>query len=225
MKNLNRIVLIGATCAAFHQVAGAVTITTAQGNGADTYLSNDERDESYVAHGTSPSMEFRHMDGARFRALYFRFDLSAYKEETLSNAAVTLYGIDVGRNRELPVMGLLDAATSGQGENWNEATLGYHEAAGFSAAPLGTFALSGDLTAELARTAGSANGANTTGASNQLDAFLNADTDGLVTFVVYTTDPLNGTEDFQFETKESDGGHAPTLTFSIAKPISLGFVL
>lgn len=225
MKVLNRIVPIGAVCASMLGQATAVTVTTAEGNGADTYLSNDEKDGPYAAHGRSVSMEYRHTEASRFRALYVRFDLTAYKGEILSDASITLHGVDVGRDRSLLFMGLLDGATTGQGEAWNEDTLCYCEAAGFSTADAGTFILSGDLTAALAGTSGSVEGPNKTVRSKQLDGFLNADTDGLVTFVVYTTEPWNGTEYFMFETKEAAGGHAPALTFLIDAPKTLGFVL
>lgn len=224
MGTLIRIVIIGAAGAAFQLQAAVLSVTTAEGNGADTYLSNDSAEGAYVAHGASSSMEFRHIKGSRFRALYFRFDLSGHTGETFSDAALTLNGVNMGRNRALLVMGLLDGATSGQGENWNEATLTYSEAAGFSPAAVGSYALSGDLTAELALTAGSAKGLNTTVSSKLLDDFLNADTDGLVTFVVYATDPWNETEDFFFETKEAVGNHAPALIFTITEPATLGLI-
>lgn len=224
MGTLIRIVLIGAAGAAFQLKATALTVTTADGNGADTYLSNDSVDGAYVAHGASSSMEFRNIKGTRFRALYFRFDLSGYAGETFSGASLTLNGVNIGRNRALIFTGLLDGTSSGQGENWNEVTLSYAEAAGFLPAAAGAYTLSGDLTAELSRTVGSVNGLNTTVSSKLLDDFLNADTDGLVTFVVYATDPWNETEDFFFETKEAVGNHAPALIFTITEPATLGLI-
>lgn len=191
--------------------ASAVTITTADGNGADTYLTNDGNSSGTTPHGTEGAMEFRDLVGVRFRALYMRFDISSVSGP-IQDAQITINGTTINRNRDLLFMGLIDGSPN---ENWDEATTTYDSASGFgSATDDGTFTLDGNLTAELARTSGSVLGLNTTNLSTDLDAFLNADTDGLVTFAVYSIQPWNQSEDFYFSTKEA-GTVNPSLTFTV----------
>ncbi len=203
-------------------------ITTADGNGADTYLINDQGPGTGVAQGGSDFMELRQLPDVRTRIPYFRFDLSGVTGD-LSGATITINGENVNRNRPLAIYGLNDGATGGQGENWDESTLLYSDAAGFDPAADGQFAFSSDMTASrIARTAGSAVGPNITELSVDLDNFLAADTDGLVTFAVILEEVVNGSEDFFFYTKESlDGntgaplGLEPVLTLpNIPEPAS-----
>lgn len=222
MKKLSRLAFVAALLVAMQMQSGAVIITTADGNGADTYLTNDGDKSGTTANGTATTMELRDLTGVRFRALYFRFDISAYSLDTIEDATITINGTTVNRSRDMIFMGLTDGSAN---ENWDEATTTYDSASGFGAASNdGNFTLDGNLTAELARTSGSAVGLNTTGITAAMDAFLNADSDGLVTFAVYSMDPFNQSEDFYFETKEAGGSAAPTLTFAIPEPATLGLV-
>lgn len=194
--------------------APAVNISTAIGNGADTYLSNDDNSGPAANHGSEGSMHLREEDGVRMRHLYLRFDISSLSGD-LTGATITLNGTTVNRNRPLDFYGVVDGATGGQGENWNETTVSFSTAAGIDpATPLGaepTFTTEA-TPAWVAHTTGSALGLNTTVASTDLDNFIAADTNGLVTFIVTLAETDNNSESFYFDSKDGSGT-APYITF------------
>ena len=60
----------------------ATEITTADGNGADTFLSNDDQRAWFHAdscHGDEESMKLRNLEGQRMKIAYMRFDISSVK--------------------------------------------------------------------------------------------------------------------------------------------------
>ncbi len=203
---------LGALLALGTSVHG-VDIPTSFGNGADTYLSNDGNSGPTVNHGGEAGMNLREWDTVRMRHLYIRFDISGVQGD-LSGATITLNGTTVNRNRPLDFYGVLDGATAGEGENWNEGTVTFNTAAGLptgdGTAPDTVFTADATPT-RIASTAGSAVGLNTTAVSTDLDNFIAADTDGLITFIVTLEQVNNDSEDFTFSTKE--GGTAPYITF------------
>src|SRR4030043_578818 len=77
-----------------------VTVTTGDGNGADTYLSNDGQGGDYgpdSVHGANVSLRaFRQLVGVRSKAAYIKFDLSNaagnMSEATLTFDATFLKG-------------------------------------------------------------------------------------------------------------------------------------
>jgi hypothetical protein len=197
----------------------AITITTANGEGADSTLFNDDNTGPTVNDGAGGSMELRQFTDVRLRLLYIRFDLTSVAGEDLSGATITLNGTTINRNRPLNFRGVLDGAAGGQGESWNESTISYSDAAGLATSAPGTYAFSSDATPSfIARTSGSTVGLNTTEASADLDNFLAADTDGLVTFIVNLEEVANDSEDFFFDTKEATDGIAPSLFLPNAVP-------
>ena len=58
-------------------------VTTADGNGADTYLSNDEQSAPRFSpdscHGDEGIMKLRNLLGVRLKIPYLRFDISSVK--------------------------------------------------------------------------------------------------------------------------------------------------
>lgn len=224
MTAMTRTLTIGALYAAAMGFAPAAchaaSIPTSLGNGADTYLINDTGPNTGVAQGAATFMELRQLDTVRLRIPYIRFDISNFSG-SFAGATITINGETVNRNRPLAFYGVNDGATGGQGENWDEGTLLYSDAAGFAAAADGQFAFSSDMSAmALASTAGSAVGPNTTAPSTDLEAFLAADTDGLVTFAVILEPTVNGSEDFFFSTKEGGTGLEAVLNL-VPEPSSI----
>lgn len=194
-------------------IAHAVEIPTSLGNGADAYLSNDSNRGPTVTHGTKSFFEIRQYPDTRLRIAYLRFDIGEVVGD-LSGATITITGTTVPESLPLVFHGLNESPSAGAGEAWNEATINYATASGLDpAAPLATFALTSDATSSpLAVTTGSGVGANTTVPDTALDAFLAADTDGVVTFIAFI-DPAAitpGDHSFTFSSKE--GSDAPVLT-------------
>lgn len=204
---------LGSLLALGTHASGQVQISTAVGNGADTYVSNDGSSGPNATHGTEGAMNLREWDTVRMRHLYIRFDISGVQGD-LSGATITLNGTAINRGRPLDFYGVLDGTTAGLGENWDEATLTFNNAAGMptgdGTAPDTVFTTDATPT-RIASTTTSATGLNTTLPSTDLDSFLAADTDGLVTFIVTLEQVNNNSEDFYFSTKE--GGTAPYITF------------
>jgi|GEM_PF-480362 len=191
--------------------AGAVDVPTSLGDGADAYLSNDENRGPTVTHGTKSFLEIRQYTGVRLRLLYLRFDLRQVAGDR-SGATITLEGTSIGHDRPIVFHGLNESAATGLGENWSESAVSYANASGIDpAAALGSFGLTADATpAPLARTDGSASGAITTLPDPALDAFLAADSDGLVTFIAFI-DPAALTTDEYFTLSSKEGAAAPVL--------------
>ena len=192
----------------------AVDISTAVGSGADTYLTNDGNSGPGANLGTIDSMEIREADGVRMRHLYFRFDISSVAGQDLSGASITINGLIVNRNRPMTFRGVVDGAAGGLGEAWDENAVSFNSAAGIDpATPLSAEALFTAEATPVARTAGSALGPNTTQPSTDLDDFVAADTNGLVTFIVTLDEVDNNSEDFYFTSKEAGTGLEPFISF------------
>ena len=54
----------------------ATVVTTAYGNGADTFVTNDETNDKDSIMGTEKTLEIRNYGGVRQRIGYLRFDIS-----------------------------------------------------------------------------------------------------------------------------------------------------
>ncbi len=140
--------------------ATAVSVTTAVGNGADTYLINDGGTSSTVfagaGQGGAAEMELRNYAGIRMRMPFLRFDLSAYQGDTISNASLSVTVAGANRDRVVAVYGFTNYAytnpTASQSFNWSEANTIYpgwakaggvassgSYAPGFTAAAAGTY--------------------------------------------------------------------------------------
>lgn len=189
-----------------------VSVPTSFGSGADTYLSNDSNSGPAANHGTE-DLALREANSVRMRHIYIRFDISEISGD-LSGATITLNGTGVNRGRPLNFYGVVDGATGGQGEAWDESTVTFATAAGVD--PTTPLASEPIFTAEMtpswvARTTTSVVGLNTTEPSTDLDTFIAADTDGLITFLVTLAEVDNDSESFFFTSKET--GIAPVITF------------
>lgn len=185
-----------------------VTITTS----ADTYLSNDGTTGPTVTHGAEEFMELRlqlAVNNQRAHIGYFQFDLSGVTGD-LTGATLTFQVINSTRTDTINIFGVVDGASAGQGENWNEATISYSDATGFAPAAAGTYAATADLTAALAslNIGNNSLGDHTTTPNGSMDAFLAADSNGLVTFAAIYPGP-SGNAIYQISTRENkDMGEA-----------------
>ena len=186
-------------------------------------------------------MEQRNYDGVRQRIAYFRFDLSGVDTSIsgwATGATLTFQVTSDTRNRTWSVFGVSDSAAN---NNWNESTLAYGSASGFSTAAAGYYTLdttslyNGNTATTLpANSLGYALGAipvtgvgtftttATSGAgtatSVNLENFLQTDTDGLVTlFFLANSDSAL---DAYAATKENTGSYVlPTLSLPNAAPV------
>lgn len=195
----------------------AVMLTTADGAGADTHISNDGNQAATTNHGAKASNDLRHYDGVRAKLVYWKFDLSGVSGD-LSGATLTVNFTGANRTRTMDVYGLTDES----GDTWGESTITYDSAPGIIQPADGGVAYnSGFESMDPAKlpllttftTPSTAGSTATTAGDADVDSFLAADTNGLVTFVMYLAGSDSNASYF-LASKENLGGTSvyPTLT-------------
>jgi len=195
----------------------ALTITTAVGNGADTYLSNDGQSGNYgpdSVHGADGGLAVRNYEGVRQKFLYIRFDLTGISGD-LTGATVSFNVTNSNRNRNWLIYGLVDGAD----DLWDEATTSYSNAPGVLPAALGSFALNetklqllGTINVlENTPTRDTPNIYTSNTADLNLDSFLSSDTNKLLTFAVINENSDNDAS-YWVTAKEDNPDLAPMLT-------------
>lgn len=230
-------------------------VTTADGNGADTWLENDNQGcdgtdpvcTSTNTHGSDPDMVVRRLDGVRQKLALMRFDISDLDASVYDDAAIR-FSFTSNRNRELRVYGILDG-----NDNWDEATTSYDNAPGImSGSEGGPDAVAAEIGLEPtqlfpAHTMGGGPNLFQLGVIDIFDSevppgggddipgrrdiavsnptslplgpFLNADTDGLVTFLMFL-DVSNGNPTALIDTKENTAGRIFPAIGAIPEPAS-----
>jgi hypothetical protein len=194
-------------------VQALVTVTTADGMGADTYLSNDGQSGNYgpdSVHGEDTSLRaFRQLAGVRSKAGFIRFDLSTVAGD-MSEAILTFDATFLkGSAKTVDVYGLTD----GNGDFWDESTTTYNTAPGVLSAGLGDYALNTAMMTLLGTiTTPAAGGTYPVSFSSNpsdlpLTSFLQADANKLVTLLFIGTD-----NEGEIASKEHETFAAPTLT-------------
>lgn len=188
-----------------------VVISTAFGNGADAYLTNDDQQGPTTATGTQTGMTLYYNGVNRAKILYFRFDISQVTGD-LSGATITLNATSNNRSRTNTIFALADSPTEGgAGNNWLESAITYDTASGVDPlSALNTITLNLDFTAvaTLAYVQGAPG--DYTSTTGTISDFLAADTDGIVTFAFgrITTDASDLSA---FQTKEAGNNLEPRL--------------
>ncbi|MEJ5259562.1 MAG: NPCBM/NEW2 domain-containing protein [Anaerohalosphaeraceae bacterium] len=120
-----------------------VFVTTAEGDGADTYLTNDVMNRTWRRYGSSHFLHCRYIQDQRVRMILLRFDIRQVEDVT---GAVFNLCLDSGnRKRSLSVYGLRD----GPEDFWDENETDYRTAPGFKNAPFGRFELNETVWREL----------------------------------------------------------------------------
>jgi hypothetical protein len=203
-------------------VAGAQTIkiTTADGNGADCYITNDSQSEpnNYpdTYHGGEEQLKMRNLEGTRLKLILLRFDVSEISDvkDAVVNYNVTWYkGVDT----KVYIYGLVNEDL----DNWSELETCYDNAPGFvpstEGIPLGYYDITDDLmlvgSADYSKNDvpdSSGLGWYTSNPSDTMDTFINSDTNGLITLALI---PDPGPDaDWAWSSKEDSVIYAPRLT-------------
>jgi len=196
----------------------ALEVTTIDGSGADTYLSNDGQNGDYgpdSIHGADTSIAIRNYESVRQKFGYIRFDLTGIAGD-LSGATLSITVNISNRGRNWLIYGLVDESL----DNWDEAATSYSNAPGILPAALGSFALDENKLQLLGilsilentptRETPNIYTSNTTDLN--LDSFLQSDTNKLVTFVLINENSDNNAS-YWVATKEGNPASAPKLTF------------
>jgi hypothetical protein len=223
-----------ATIAWSAAVQAQVTVTTADGNGADTYVSNDSNSGPTDAHGDSDVFELRAITDSRARVGMLRFDLSEIGGD-MTGATLSFEFTNSRRARTWEIYGLND----GSDDLWDELTTSYGSGVGVVGATEGNYALDigsaanqvtllGTMAVNDAETEDTDptphEGLNTSStASLDLSSFLAADTNGLVTLLLAFPSGTDTNPDWFVATKENtlvgSSLTAPTLTLPNASPV------
>jgi len=208
-------------------VQALTTVTTAMGNGADTYVSNNiaGKQTSTQNWGTEVRARVRTLTNTRFMAGYIRFDISEVAGDmTGATLSMTTTYLKSGA-KTWNVYGLTDETL----DLWGETTITYANAPGMLTPPggnnLGNYDFDATKLTLLGTITSPAAPGNVTGTYYivfssdptllSLGSFLNADTNKLVTLVLIA----QGDCEHEFATKENTVTPAlmrPTLTFSNA---------
>jgi hypothetical protein len=185
MKNI-LLVLLSVLLASSAQ---AILVTTADGNGADTFVGNDSNKGPNNNYGGSSTIDIRNYSGVRAHIGYVRFDLSGLTGD-LSGAQLQLYITQGGATRTWNIYGLID----GTDDFWGEMSITYNTAPGMiptDPQANGTYVLDESKLTLLGTLVVPSSAVNTTVTSDtsalDLDSFLAADTNGLVTMVLIAT--------------------------------------
>jgi len=186
--------------------ASADTISTADGNGADTYV--------YYYEGGTNYGSYTYLTLSKNYVGYLKFDLSNLGPNTIYDANLALYGTPIpasppGYDYDVPVYGLLDGS-----DDWNEVAITYNNAP-LVKNPIVRHPLmvhlgwleytNGDETAITMRHAG----------GQPLNSFLNnRGPDGTVT-VILGSDKYTAGNFFSTKEDHGDGSEAPFITFQV----------
>ncbi len=200
--------------------AAALTITTADGVGADAYVrwtdTGPEPDTNYGAATTVRTKDPQFPGVGNTRKAYLRFDLAALggASVTAAELQLTFSGADPGDvDSNLRLWGLPDGDP---GEGWGEDTLTWNNAPRNNQDSNTT---SGTFLANFVRPADTPVLDVLSVSSTDLVTFLNADSDGQVTLMITGTGASGLDGIFNaFNAKESTAGGAPTLELTVPEP-------
>ena len=219
-----KILLAAIVLVAFLEVsAQSVTvITTEDGNGADTYLTNDSQQGPDTNTSAEVRMRaFRQLADTRSKTGYIRFDLTGAAEPDLADSYLTFEATYLkGSAKVVDVYGLID----GDGDSWDESTITYNTAPGMLPATLGNYALDLTMVTLLGTITTPAAGDpypvrfSSNPADLPLADFLGADTNNLVTFIFIGTN-----NEGEIASREHETFMAPTLTL-VPEPATLALL-
>ena len=201
----------GVLLAGASAVAAPFDITTADGNGADTYVSPSD---APTAHGDVNNMIAWEYVDPHFHKIYMRFDLSAIAQP-LSSAKLTCTTIDGQFAAGTTVWGLNDGDA---GELWDESIIWVDAPANDTASGAG-FLSNATYLGEFGNITNASGGTGDFSA-DALKDFLNADTDGVATFMCGSPNGFT-----YLATKENGVMAGPTLTVEeIPEPTTLSLI-
>jgi hypothetical protein len=182
------------------QAMGAM-ITTADGDGADTYIrSNLFNNAANVNYGSSSVLAIKHDTGlsGNNRKGYIRFDLSSINTQFNDSRLHLAYLGDHPDSQSPSVYNIYGLNDEDPNENWNESSITWNTAPGNNTGSAGgvegnSTVFLGTLTLTLS---GLSAGDSVSFSSPDLLTFLQADTNDLVTFIITRQQRNFGIETF-----------------------------
>jgi len=192
-------------------------VTTAEGNGADTFLSNDGQGDTTgpnSVHGTEDGLTARRFEGTRMKFVYIRFDISEVVGD-LNDATLSLNFTSSKVTRAWNVYGLYEETD----EDWDEPNTSYNNAPGVIPNPptaLGFYAIDevNDFGSLGTISTPASPGITTSDTNNlHLDYLIPYDTNKLLTLALIPAVNEEDDKNWYLTAKEGNPALAPTLTF------------
>ena len=192
-------------------------VTTADGIGADAGISNDSNKTADWYGGASDYVEIRNFQESRSKGMLLRFDIGCGVGGDSSGAILSFLQTSSNRARILNIYGLVDET----GDLWDESSITYDTAPGFT----GPYYYADDPnTADIYFEEGAWEVVGTVDqvqssvaemivSSEELDNFIAADTNGLLTFFVFTSSSDNSQSAWYALKENTNGDLIPTMTF------------
>ena len=212
-KKVIESLLLALTVATISSIQAQEMVTTAELNGADAVLYNDENRGATFLGGDRTSIEIRNLEAVRFRAGLVRFDVSELSGSP-SDAVMGIYPVNASSMGADSLIFTIYGLTDESQDEWDEAGISYSNAPGFLASDNGTYALSDDMDSLTTITV--YNGVTGTylytEPSAEMDAFLASDTNGLVSFAIVKTYTTNSGS-YVINPKEVGSLVAPRLVY------------
>ena len=186
--------------------AAPITITTAFGSGADAQVTENGDPAVSGGDGTEPTLNARYStlspdtNNDRNEYIFLRFDLAEITAGSVTTASLNLTAYRTTDSYDLNIYGLNDNVS---GQNWDEATVQFNSAPGltFDGDSDSRGRVDADTTLLGGITENASEGVLLSFSDADLISFLNADTDGLVTFLIERETNVSGQA--RFASKEA----------------------
>ncbi|HOM61853.1 MAG TPA: DNRLRE domain-containing protein [Anaerohalosphaeraceae bacterium] len=181
-----------------------MAVSTADGNGADTYVGNDSNKGPNNNYGGSTTMDIRWYTGVRAHIGYVRFDITEIGGVDPAGAQLQLYLTQSQGSRDWDIYGLKDNYAD---DTWDEMSITYNTAPGMVPADLGYYGIDETKLTKLGSMFIKAQtGLHTSDPTAlPLGSFLKEDTNNLVTLVLIG--PADGSgKQYYVLTKEGEAG-------------------
>lgn len=183
-------------------------------------------DKSNINYGSDGNLYYRFLNSGgtnRNERIYLKFQLPV-DLASVTSASISLFKLDSSTAKTVELFGLTDQTL----DNWSESTIT------FANAPAGTDYLTKDPTGTAVThinnypASGAANTTFTMPSISDMVNFINADTNGVVTFILSDYDNSFAEGDFASRESTTPGAFAPTLSLTytqVPEPASAALVL
>ncbi|HOQ04563.1 MAG TPA: DNRLRE domain-containing protein [Anaerohalosphaeraceae bacterium] len=179
-------------------------VSTADGNGADTFVGNDSNKGPNNNYGASTTLDIRNYTNVRAHIGYVRFDITSIGGVDPTGARLQLFLTQAQNSRTWNIYGVKD----GPNDFWNEMTITYNNSPWMLPASSGNFALDETkvtLLGTMFVPAGGNQLRTSDPASLDLASFIKQDTNNLITLILVGPADGSGTQ-YYVLTKEGQAG-------------------
>ncbi len=128
MRTKNVLVMVMFVCVLGLVAQAETVVTTADGNGADTFIGNDSNKGPNNNYGANVDMDIRYLTDTRSHIGYVRWDITSIGGMDPTGAQLRLWITSAENTRDCAVYALNDNVID---DNWGEMSITYNTAPGF----------------------------------------------------------------------------------------------